>query len=220
MKPLNPACIRFGFMGLGSIAKGFPQFVRLAQEFREEPGGAEAVFEMVGRPAAECTRMFEEARQSCGRLATAGAGDGQWPWLLYRERVEGLCYALMPFDTVEYMCTCSGSALDAIAAAKPMIALDTAGFRELFDELGDIGYLCRNYEEMRRVIGSIAANPPLERYAQQCENLVRGREIFAIDSVAARLNSVLGLSDNDLCSCKEQRKPDSVAGQKMPILRF
>lgn len=196
---LDTDCLRFGFLGLGNIAKGFVRFIELAREFQEEPGAAKALFEMVGRPAPECAQLFETERQKCSRLVTARLDDSQWPWELYRERADALSYAVLPFDEVTYAYTYSGSALDAVAAAKPMIVSDTPAFRELFSQMGDIGYICKDVREMRQVVQSIAANPPVEQYARQCENLVRGRQMFELDTVAMRLCTILGIPDCDAC---------------------
>ena len=60
-----------------------------------------------------------------------------------------------------------------------------------FERMGDIGYLCDSYEEMRNIVLSILREFPLARYQQQCENIRRGRRIFEPQALAPRLRAIV-----------------------------
>ena len=173
--------LRFGFLGLGSKAKGIESFARLSAE------GMRAEFEIVGQLAEDC-RGDEALR----RLVAGGAAERVLGRALYEERVAQLSFAVFPYERAAYELVSSGAILDAFAALKPCIVLRNPVFEEYFAAMGDIGYLCEDFDHLRRVVREIVERPPVERYALQCASICRGRRIFEPASVAAELRAALG----------------------------
>ena len=57
--------------------------------------------------------------------------------------------------------------------------------------MGDVGYLCDDYGTMLEAVRSVATGFSAERYRQQCENTLRGRDIFAPETLAPRLRQTM-----------------------------
>jgi hypothetical protein len=74
---------------------------------------------------------------------------------------------------------------------KPGIYLRTPYVEHYFNRLGDIGYLCDSYEEMRDLVLSLAHEFPAERYQQQCANILAGRRLFEPATLAPKLRNIL-----------------------------
>jgi len=182
--PSNPTfaqgrSIRFGFLGASS--KGLEEFCRIAQIIKSE--FPEAIFEMIGfvgnkKPSTEAMKYI------------SGISDSPLASKEYRKRLEGLTYCLWLGDPKHYRLTASGTFLDALASAKPCIALSNSYLTHYFKVLGDIGYLCESVDEMCACIKGILKQHPEERYAKQMGNIVRGRNIFAPDQVARKLRDI------------------------------
>jgi hypothetical protein len=85
----------------------------------------------------------------------------------------------------------SASFLDALCYVKPGIYLRNPFIEHYFDQMGDIGYLCRSYGEIRDTLRSIVGRFPEERYQQQCQNILRGRRLFQPEMLAPRLRAIV-----------------------------
>ncbi len=81
--------------------------------------------------------------------------------------------------------------LDALTAGKPFIALRNSQFEEMFETMGDIGYLCDDVEHLKSIVADIVRDPPRERYRRQSETILARREIFSSRAVAAQLRRIL-----------------------------
>ena len=172
------ADLTFGFLGLGSKAKGFPIFGRLAEDVvrsQHEPAG-KVRFELVGRVAEECAEYVTPGH----RTYVSGTFDAreQWPRALYDERAGGITYAVFPYDRSEYQFIASGAILDAFAHGIPLIALRAEIFANYFRCMGDIGYLCEDYAELLYTVRSLIADFPVERYELQRKAILDGRALF------------------------------------------
>jgi len=188
---LDPARLVFGFLGLGSEEKGFPLFLRMARELAGDPPSL-AQFEAIGPyPDAYRSEVHGLLDSAGGRFRASRDTNVAIPMEGYHARLRELAYVVLPYSIEAYRFTCSGAALDAVTAAKPMIALRTAQIEDLFARMGDIGYLCSDYAEMLRTVRKIAADPPRARYHRQRDNLVRGRELFGTGAVARQLAAAL-----------------------------
>ena len=191
---LNPSAMSFGFLGIANEYKGFLEFLALADEFASE----RVRFEVIGRVSSECQTRFEEfQRRTASAKLVISADGGRVPIESYRSRLASLSYTIFPYRAIDYRFVRSGAALDAIWAAKPMIAFRIPALEELFDRMGDVGYLCDNIEKLRATVADIIAHPPIERYAEQSANLFRGRDLFAGPAVGRELVDALGLRLTD-----------------------
>jgi glycosyltransferase involved in cell wall biosynthesis len=184
LDPCRP--VRFGFLGVGTLEKGFDWFVRLAREVRCELPGAE--FHLVGA--------------SRERLPEAGLGGDPAsvlphvsPVLLprgeYDDRASSMAYALILHDPEAYRLRASGAVLDAFRFCLPVIARRSRTCEHYFERMGDIGYLVSTYAELKDRVASILRDPPLARYAAQSRKIAERRGQFQPASVAPALRSIV-----------------------------
>lgn len=180
--PYGPP-IRFGFLGLANLLKGFPIFVRLAAEATQGQR-CRAEFHAVGsRPLRWVPPPGLEA------LKTKPCRD-RLPRRVFVEAMKSLHYVVCPYDRRQYEVTCSGTVLDAVAWCKPLLAFDLPVFRQMFQDWGDIGYLVRDYSELRDTIATLIENPNPARYREQRHNLQRLRSAREPESLASKFRSL------------------------------
>jgi glycosyltransferase involved in cell wall biosynthesis len=187
---LDGRAVTFGFLGLATRGKGFAGFLTAAGRL----SSPDVHFELVGRVAPDCQPLFEQAQAgSPSGSVLAPVANERLSTSAYHTRLMALSYAVFPYQAEAYRYVRSGAALDAVWAAKPIIGLRIPALQELFDRLGDIGYLCGDYAEMEATMAEVVATKPHGRYAQQSANLIRGREAFGAPAVARELRLALGL---------------------------
>lgn len=194
IQPLMESPLRFGFIGTATNRKGFPDFCRLARETGANFPEGRFVFELVGyvtdpdvREAVESGALGADLRHFVSMPQTDTFLDARE----YNRRLSRLTYALLPHDKLTGALTSSASILDGFAHALPCIAIRNSLFEEFFREMGDIGYLCDTYEEMRDTVFSLLRTLPTERYLEQRRNIIRGRKLLTPESLAPRLREIL-----------------------------
>jgi hypothetical protein len=179
---------RFGFLGLGSMEKGFDGFCRIAAQATTAAGKARATFELVGRLDARCRADLMALDPS--HAVTIASLGAPLPRDDYERRARGLTYAVLPYQSDHFLAS-SGAVLDAFAFARPCLALRTPLFEEYFRDMGDIGYLCDREEELAAVVERLAVEGPDGRYVDQQRNIIAGRRRFTPGEVAHDLRRVL-----------------------------
>lgn len=177
-----PVC-RFGYFGAG--AKGFHLFCRLASDSQGIEADSPYDFVMVG--FLRDRRNVPESEQS----SVKGIGETPLSREEYSRRALSITYAVGTWRPEDYRLVASASLLDALSYVKPGIYLRNPYIEYYFERLGDIGYLCDSYEEMRCVLSSVLKAFPLARYRQQVENILRGRHIFEPSVVASQFRMIL-----------------------------
>ena len=109
----------------------------------------------------------------------------------YARRAQGVTYAVSLTDPDVYRVGASTSFLDAISSVKPGIYLRNPYLEECFSKMGDIGYLCDSYEDVRDCIRSVMREFPLSRYAQQRRTILLMRHMFEPAAVSPRLYMIV-----------------------------
>jgi hypothetical protein len=190
MPPIPSSCavegtMRFGHFGTATYVKGFDKFLRLAQEVREHRPKHQSEFVMVGFVA-----------NGGERIANQGSSVRDIPYIPLRpeeycDRARQVTYAVSITDPSHYRLAASASFLDALRYLKPGIYLRNRYLEYYFSKLGDLGYLCDSYEEIREVVFSILEQFPEARYRQQCENIQRGRRMFEPGIIAPQLRAIV-----------------------------
>jgi hypothetical protein len=178
--------VRFGFLGEARLGeKRFDTFVGLAQDVARVPSLSDSEFILVGR-------VGDDARATVG-ATTVITNVSNIPVSSeeYDVRASELTYAIGTADPGHYRLVASASFLDALRYGKPGIYLRNPYLEHYFQRLGDVGYLCDSYEEVRGVVFSILRTFPEARYRLQCENIQRGRQLFAPQRVATQLGAAL-----------------------------
>jgi glycosyltransferase involved in cell wall biosynthesis len=178
----------FSFLGLVDETKGFPEFIELAETISTSSGEA-ARFDLIGGKRGGSTPG------SAGRWVKTYGDDGPIPRDVFERQLALTTYAVFPYLASYYRFIASGSVLDSLAAGKPIIAFRNPQFQEMFDTMGDIGYLCDDLAEMKRTIATIMRDPPRERYRRQSQAILAGRRIFSPAAVATQLRAALALAN-------------------------
>ncbi len=109
----------------------------------------------------------------------------------YAKEVRAVDYSLFLYDRQGYRLRPSAGLFDAFAFAKPVIALKTPFIEHYFRELGDIGFLCEDYDALKDRVLAILQSGPGEQYLRQREALLRGRERFSPERLGERLRGAL-----------------------------
>ncbi|GJL64152.1 MAG: hypothetical protein NPIRA04_28060 [Nitrospirales bacterium] len=160
--------VQFGFLGLTSKGKGFPVFVKLARKimisFRHQ-----AEFHAIGRAHPDEPMVSDidvlVTKPVIERLSRQD----------YIQAVIPLHFIVFPHQATNYQLTASGTLLDALAWAKPLIARRIELFENMFSEFGDIGYLFSTDLELESVVERIVQEMDFDRYHQQVLNIQRAR---------------------------------------------
>ena len=103
-------------------------------------------------------------------------------------------YGLRPFlsrpDTYEL----SSERCNArcVLVLKPIIALKSPLSEYYFQKMGDIGYLCENYDAVRDTVLGILDRRPIGRYRQQQETILTQRVQFSPAGVSVEFRNLLG----------------------------
>ena len=163
----------FSFLGMVAENKGFADFARLADEFKVR-------FDLIGGVPAEATAAIPASVRS-------HAAAGPLTRETYERLLQETSYTIFPYDPHFYSLVASGAVLDTLAAGKPLIALRNSQFQEMFAAMGDIGYLCDDFAQMRAVVADILKAPPRARYRQQSENILARRSVYGPAAVGDEL---------------------------------
>ena len=176
--------VRFGYLGV-SAKGGFDIFSRLAAEIQREVSQKPCEFVMVG--------FLNQPGSYPVSDQDAVKGVSYTPLSVeeYARRASSLTYAVVTASRKKHNFVASNSFLDALSYVKPGIYLRNPYIEYCFRKMGDIGYLCHSYQEMRSVILSILKEFPLARYQQQCENILQGRKMFEPQVLAPKLRAII-----------------------------
>jgi hypothetical protein len=112
---------------------------------------------------------------------------------VYEQNVQNIDYAIFTFDNENYVYRDSAAIIDAIAYAKPIIALKQDYFTNLFNIGGNIGFLCDNIIIMEETIkGIINKNPEyIDQYFNQCSNLINLSKKYSLPEIENLLKAQL-----------------------------
>lgn len=80
----------------------------------------------------------------------------------YETEMLKMNYILFFFPENEYVFRASGAVIDAIAFEKPILAIKHPFFENIFNQCGEIGYLCENLTEMEGLIFELTHD--IEKY--------------------------------------------------------
>jgi hypothetical protein len=158
--------LRIGFLGLATPAKGFPAFVRIASAITAESAGRVEFHVLGAAPFGSAPVVYPPLSRQ--------PAVAQIPRDEYLTALRSMHYVCLPYAGGHYDLTASGALIDAVAQAKPVIALPTPVLRRLF-EGGDLGHLCESEAEVAEVIRGLVRRFDAERYRLQVEAMKAAR---------------------------------------------
>lgn len=176
-RPFKDGIVRFGSLGVASRSKGADSFFRAAKEIKSAEGRKDATFMHIG-PVDKKIRT-EGGCVDVPRKDFLSRAE-------YDSYLDAIDYAVFFHRPDLYRLTASASLFDAFSHLKPVIALKNPFFLHYFNLMGDIGYLCDDYGEMKSTMLRVLEDKPVEQYMRQRENLLNGREKLSVPETGKR----------------------------------
>jgi len=177
--------IRIGALGIGGRSKGTHLFFELARRFKDEIQAGLLEFTVIGP-------IFDKKIDRIPEYVRVPSADKPLERDDYEQAVREIDYALYLYDANAYTLTASGAFMDAIAFAKPVIALENPFFVSHFNRFGDIGYLGSTIEEIYGIVHELSSGATIQqRYMQQVQNIIHGREGISLQALGNRLKQIL-----------------------------
>jgi hypothetical protein len=183
--PFRDDTIRFGALGVLRKAKGSHLFLQLAKEVTSMATAYRPRFICVG-PVVD-----KKLLKHLGEAVSVPSPDTPLTKEEFAFHARQLDYAVFLHDAKTYTLTASGVMFDAFSYLKPVIALKSPFFSAYFDRMGNIGYLCDSYADLKRRVLDLLDHPPVDEYLRQRQALLTGREQLRIPVLAATLRRKL-----------------------------
>ena len=159
--------IKIGFVGVATKAKGIDIYLRIAADLKRKYG-ARIEFHHVGR-------VLPDTDLAPFRHLAHPTSAEQLPRDEFVRRISELHYFAFPYREGYYNLSASGALIDAITWQRPLIATALPFVTQIFEEFGDIGYLCADEAALRAAIDAVMTLDP-SRYERQSAALARARE--------------------------------------------
>jgi len=184
-KPLTDGnTITFGFLGFGSFRKGADIFFKLAKEIKGEKTKYKSEFILIGPIVDKKLKKIEHDS------VVVPSPDKPLSRELYGKYAENIDYAIICHKEDEYQLSANGSFFDAISHLKPVIAQKNPFVEYYFNKMGNIGYLCNNYNEIKKIIICILETNPTKNYENQIENLLDLRDDLSFTKISKQLTDI------------------------------
>ncbi len=157
----------FSFLGVASKRKNGGSFFDLANHFKRDTFSQKFRFELVGKIAPELRNYPLDG------IHWGAEENKSIPQEKYEEHCLKATYSLCFLKGNEYIFRISGSLMDSVQYHLPVIALKHEYVNYLFEQGGDIGFVCQDLSEMENIIRRIVNKDTelVSRYAQQVENM-------------------------------------------------
>jgi hypothetical protein len=140
--------IRLGAIGTQMLSKNSQQLFELATAFQSDIEAGKVSFESIGQ-------VLPELEPHANQLVKARFANDFVPQQLFEAAVEELDFVLFFYDNQSYALCASGAVFEAIRRGVPIISIENDYFRWLFDCYGNMGFLCRDLNEMKQLITEI-----------------------------------------------------------------
>jgi glycosyltransferase involved in cell wall biosynthesis len=162
------APLRVGLVGQATPAKGLDTFLEIARDLRAQYGDAVA-FYLVGRAVRESD--LPDFAPLAHDVTTAPLTRAD-----FLERLAVLHYVFLPLQEDYYRLSASGALIDALTWLKPVIASRLPIVTGLFEQFGEIGYVCDGDAGFRAALHEILATMDAARYHRQVEAMRQARD--------------------------------------------
>lgn len=172
--------LRFGTIGTGSTAKQSEMLFAIEKKLCLS---AEKKFELC-----HIGSYLDIEIPSNTTVQIYGGGTGKLSLADYNSKIQALDYILFFFPASSYKLTASGALCDAIAHGIPVIAIENDYFRWVFQEVGNIGYLCKDIDEMVAVIQRTILEQGGSDYNEFVANIKKARILFSKENVMQVMN--------------------------------
>ncbi len=172
----------FGMMGAASSYGGLEMFLEIANHFRNE---SRFKFGYTGR--------FRSLEKPLPPHLVDLLPDAQLPVDIgaYHQRFRSISYGIGLWQRKRNGYAASTSLLDAFNHIKPGIYLSNLNVIDAFESMGDIGYLCNDYDEIIECLNALRDDLPVSRYRQQRETIYANRERFNAENLGGEYRAAI-----------------------------
>lgn len=177
--------LQLAHIGSAMIKKNSGQFFNLATALDHDIRRERLTFVLIGKDI-DCVSRNDAVKRVL-------KSNQSIPADIYESEIQKSHYAIFLFEEPNYVYRVSGAVMDCLIYNKPIIALNHKYINYLFEEGGDIGFLCENIEEIIETLKRLADNYSqfTSRYQKQQENLRLLASRFSVQSVLKDLQRQL-----------------------------
>jgi hypothetical protein len=184
-EPFAGGVVRIGCFGVGHSDKGTTLLFEMAERIESLRPGSKVEFVLVGHIVDKRLKGIPFGRVSVPSPNEPMSREE------YERTIKNMDYAIFFHRADEYDLRASGTLFDAFSHVKPLIALSTPLFEYYVRRFGDIGYLCRDLDQMRDKILEILETLPVDDYNRQRQNILRGRKSMSKAELGRQLADAL-----------------------------
>lgn len=182
--PFRDRTVSFGSLGVLRKAKGSDLFLKLAKEVTAAGTAYRPRFVCVGQV------VDRKLRKLLSDAVSVPSPDTPLSREAFAAHARRLDYAVLLHGAWTTL-NGSGVLFDAFSYLKPVIALKSPFFSSYFDKMGNIGYLCDSYADIKRLVLDLLDHPPVDEYLLQRQGLLTGREQLRVPALAVTLRRKL-----------------------------
>lgn len=195
--------IKFGMIGVATLAKGADTFFRLASTCHES-GRSDVQFALSG------SMRENELAPYRNSYVTLPSQSGFLTAEEYRALIQRFDYVVFCYPKESYQLTASGAFFESASLGKPILCLRNPFFESTFKIFGNIGYMFETEKDMADFMVSIDIDAERSSYRLQRDNISKIKDITWSYNVSAlsKLYDVnfSSFSDNGLAlMAKESR---------------
>ncbi|NPV51771.1 MAG: glycosyltransferase [Candidatus Methanofastidiosum sp.] len=172
--------IKFGFFGVANVRKGAENFFKLAKEIKNEKTRYTPEFILIGP-------VEDKKLMNITENVFIPSPDKPLSGRDFEKYAEDLDYALIFHKPEQHQLTATASFFDAISYLKPVIAVKNPFVEYYFNEMGNIGYLCDDYSQIKNLILKILNEDQTENYNNQRKKMLDQRERLSFEIIGQKL---------------------------------
>jgi len=173
----KPNGLRVGTIGIGSLNKKTHNLFLLADHFKNEVLLDQISFNLIGTMLPDLEPFVNAYVKTNGSNMILSKKE-------FEDKIFELHYSLFFYNNEFYSLCASGAFFDAVKFEKPILAIKNDYFSYYFDQLGNIGYLFDNLEDMKVKIATLLFENCEQEYLQQVENLKKAKRKLSIESIS------------------------------------
>ena len=170
--------IRFGFIGIATQEKGMRSICNIVNSVNSKNAGFYycGVIHDNG-----IIKQLEDAG------VTVKGGRTPLSFDQYKESIRSLDYVVLLLEPKAYEYRVSGTLIDAVNNERPIIVLSNKYSDEVFEEFGEIGYLCKDENEINVRIRNILGRFSQDEYDLQVDAMRKMKCEMTVDVVVKEL---------------------------------
>lgn len=176
--------LRISTIGIATLRKNAHLMFKLGQNLNKRYGAERFSLGIIGI-------LHKSVLPFVNRWIDYSESDKPLDMDFFENQIEKIDYAIFFYDDNCYELCASGAFFDAIKFEKPIIATRNAFFEHYFEKLGNIGYLCDNFEALEELVVRLSDEKPLDEYIIQQENMRLAKHKLNINAISDQLKQII-----------------------------